>query len=111
MDSQDAFGLQFRLLDRFGDNGVISIVIGRRSEGAILLDTWLMSCRVLGRQVEEAVLNVVADVAKSWGATALIGEYHPTSKNGMKDERALCQTRLRGGAPAGNPHALGAGFG
>jgi predicted enzyme involved in methoxymalonyl-ACP biosynthesis len=49
----------------------------------LLIDTWLMSCRVLGRQVEPTTLNLVADQAKRLGARRLIGEYLPTKKNGM----------------------------
>jgi FkbH-like protein len=81
------FGLQIRLIDRFGDNGIIAIVIGRmQPDGALFIDTWLMSCRVLGRQVEEATLNLVAEEARRLGARALIGEYRPTAKNGMVKE-------------------------
>jgi FkbH-like protein len=79
-----AFGLQLRLLDRFGDNGIIALVIGRmQDEHDLLIDTWLMSCRVLGRQVEPTTLNLVAQAAKRLGARRLIGEYSPTAKNGM----------------------------
>jgi FkbH-like protein len=79
-----AFGLHMRLLDRFGDNGIIAIVIGRLGEdGAVTVDTWLMSCRVLGRQVEAVTLNLIAAQAKALGATRLVGEYIPTAKNGM----------------------------
>jgi FkbH-like protein len=81
-----AFGLQLRLLDRFGDNGIIAIVIARLRETLVEIDTWLMSCRVLGRQVEEATLRLVAERAAKLGATALIGEYIPTAKNGMVKE-------------------------
>jgi FkbH-like protein len=79
-----AFGLQLRLVDRFGDNGIIAIVIGKmRDEEDLLIDTWLMSCRVLGRQVEPTTLNLAAEQAKRLGARRLIGEYLPTKKNGM----------------------------
>ncbi len=82
-----AFGLQIRLLDRFGDNGIIAIVIGRLTEpGTVTIDTWLMSCRVLGRGVERTTLNLVAAQALALGATRLIGEYVPTKKNGMVRE-------------------------
>jgi FkbH-like protein len=73
--------LQFRLLDRFGDNGVVAIVIGRIEEGECIVDTWLMSCRVLGRGVERATLNVMAQLARQRDATRLIGEYIPTDRN------------------------------
>ena len=79
-----SFGLQIRLADRFGDNGIIAIVIGRMLEpGVVTIDTWLMSCRVLGRQVEPTTLNLVVAEAKALGAKRLIGEYIPTKKNEM----------------------------
>jgi FkbH-like protein len=82
-----AFGLQLRLADRFGDNGVIAIVIGRRQpDGDVLIDTWLMSCRVRGRQVEEATLNLIAAAAVRLGARRLLGEFRPTPKNAMVAE-------------------------
>ncbi len=84
MSDPASFGLQLRLLDRFGDNGIIAIVIGRTgAPGTMLIDTWLMSCRVLGRQVESTTLNLVAAEARSMGAHKLVGEYIPTKKNGM----------------------------
>jgi FkbH-like protein len=79
-----ALHLQFRLQDRFGDNGVIAIVIGKLdADRKLIIDTWLMSCRVLGRQVEAATLNVLANRAIAMGATALIGSFRLTSKNEM----------------------------
>ncbi len=84
MADSNALGLQLRLTDRFGDNGVIAIVIGRLREGGELdIDTWLMSCRVLGRQVEPTTLNLIAAEAKRMGARRLRGDYIPTAKNGM----------------------------
>lgn len=84
MSDTSAFGLQFRLNDRLGDNGIIAIVIGRMvSEEDIELDTWLMSCRVLGRRVEEATLAAIVTEASRLGAKRLNGEYRPTAKNGM----------------------------
>ncbi|MDQ2762524.1 MAG: HAD-IIIC family phosphatase, partial [Pseudomonadota bacterium] len=84
MADKRAFGLQLRLLDRFGDNGVISIIIGRMDEeDDLLIDTWLMSCRVLGRQVEPTTLNLVVAEGRRLGARRLVGEFIPTKKNGM----------------------------
>jgi FkbH-like protein len=90
MVDPSALGLQLRLLDRFGDNGIIAIVIGRLQPGKDLaIDTWLMSCRVLGRQVEPTTLNMIAQEASKLGARRL-GEYIPTKKNGMvKDHYAM----------------------
>jgi FkbH-like protein len=87
MADPDAFGLQLRLLDRFGDNGIIAIIIGRlQANKDLLIDTWLMSCRVLGRQVEPTTLNLIAAEAVKLGAKRLVGEYIPTKKNGMVKE-------------------------
>jgi FkbH-like protein len=86
MANPAAFGLQLRLIDRYGDNGIIGIVIGNRQGGEVAIDTWLMSCRVLGRQVEEATLGLVVEAATKLGAKRIIGEYIPTAKNGMVQE-------------------------
>lgn len=84
MGEKNAFGLQLRLIDRFGDNGIIAVCIGRIfNEDELLIDTWLMSCRVLGRQLEPATLNLIAAQAKRLGARRLIGDYIPKEKNAM----------------------------
>lgn len=72
-----------RLKDRFGDHGLISIVIGKKIGPAMRIDTWLMSCRVLKRQVEEEALNELARLAKERGCSRLEGVYLPTAKNDM----------------------------
>jgi len=77
------FDLQARLTDRFGDNGMISVVMFRTGPEEWLCDTWLMSCRVLKRRVEEAVLAAVADAARAAGAKRLVGDYLPSEKNRM----------------------------
>jgi FkbH-like protein len=86
----DTVMLALRLRDRFGDNGLISVLVARPDPalacGELLIDTWLMSCRVLGRQVEEATFGVLVQHAVRRGATALVGEYRPTPKNGMVAE-------------------------
>ena len=61
----DHVGLSVRLQDRFGDHGLISIVVGRETGDSLVIDTWLMSCRVLKRQVEELVLNELARLAQN----------------------------------------------
>jgi FkbH-like protein len=77
------FCLQIRLSDRFGENGMISVVIFDRGCEEWSCDTWLMSCRVLGRRVEELVLATVVDEARRAGAKRLKGTYIPTKKNGL----------------------------
>ena len=78
-----ALTLQMRLQDQFGDNGIIAIVYGHLNGPALEIDAWLMSCRVLGRGVEVATLGLIAQEATRLGAMRLVGEYRPTSKNGM----------------------------
>jgi FkbH-like protein len=78
--------LQFRLVDRFGDNGIIGLIIAKLGAGGVKemhLETWLMSCRVLGRGVEKAMLYVLSEECRKRGIFHLIGEYQPTPKNGM----------------------------
>ncbi len=82
----DCLGLQLRLVDRFGDNGMIAVAIMVRQGDAAVIDTWLMSCRVLGRKVEEATLQILAEEAGRWGVATLRGAYLPTAKNGMVKE-------------------------
>ena len=82
-DDERAVGLTFRLVDSFGDNGIIAIVIARVDGAEAVIDTWLMSCRVLGRGVEAATLDVLVGEVARLGATSLVGEYLPSEKNGM----------------------------
>ncbi|MAF95812.1 MAG: methoxymalonyl-ACP biosynthesis protein FkbH [Rhodospirillaceae bacterium] len=83
--SPNVLTLWARLKDRFGDNGLISVVVARPvdddAEDVLFIDTWLMSCRVFGRRVEEAVLNMLVDEAQRRGVKRLIGEYLPTDRN------------------------------
>jgi FkbH-like protein len=79
-----AFHLQIRLTDVFGDNGMISVIVCRPAEeGVWEIDTWLMSCRVLKRRVEEAALAEIARSARAAGARSLRGVYKPTPRNGI----------------------------
>ncbi len=79
--------LQLRLVDRFGDNGMICVVILRPASATEWdIDTWLMSCRVLGRRMEEATLAQIVTAAHARGATALLGRYLPTPKNAIVAE-------------------------
>jgi FkbH-like protein len=83
--AQDAscIALYGRLSDRFGDNGLISIVVGRREGDALHMDLWLMSCRVLKRDMEIAMLDAVVERAQSMDIHTLYGYYLPTAKNSM----------------------------
>ncbi|MGX1170744.1 FkbH-like protein [Bradyrhizobium sp. USDA 372] len=75
-----------RLEDRFGDSGLISVVIAKIEGGVFVLDTWLMSCRVLKRQVEDEIMNEIFRLAEVAGCTTVRGIYLPTTKNGIVAE-------------------------
>jgi FkbH-like protein len=76
-------GFTMRISDKFGEHGLISIVIGHVSGEDFEIDTWLMSCRVLKRQVEDAVLNEIVRLAQQHGSQRVIGRYIPSAKNSM----------------------------
>ena len=78
------FTLHARLIDNFGDNGIICVVVCRLTEPATwTIDTWLMSCRVLGRRVEQMVLREILRNARARGIGRLVGVYRPTERNAM----------------------------
>lgn len=80
-------GFAFTLKDKFGDNGLIAVVILNEQDNDILfVDTWFMSCRVLKRGMENFTLNTIVSWAKEHGYKKIIGEYLPTLKNGMVKE-------------------------
>src|SRR6185312_12782037 len=83
LETSDCDGFTVRLRDRFGDHGLIAVVILRTEGGVTDVDTWLMSCRVLKRQVEEETVNEIVRLALARGATRVRGAYLPTAKNEM----------------------------
>lgn len=72
-----------RLQDRFGDNGLVSVVIAEKEGKDVHIRLWLMSCRVLKRGMEEAMMEELAKKARLAGGEKLIGYYYPTAKNGL----------------------------
>lgn len=82
--SVDFIPFAFHLRDKFGDYGLIGLVILRRlTDEAVFIDTWIMSCRVLKRGMEQFTLNRLVEQARQHGFNRLIGEYLPTAKNGI----------------------------
>lgn len=67
--------------DRFGDNGIVGVMMAHEADGALDLDTFLLSCRVIGRTVETAMLAQLCDIAASAGLSAVTGCLIPTEKN------------------------------
>ena len=72
-----------RLRDKFGDNGIVSLVIGAVKGDELHIDLWLMSCRVLKRDMEYAMMDALADTATAHGIRTIYGYYYPTAKNKM----------------------------
>jgi len=78
-----------RLADRLGDNGIIAAVILRKAGSDAVVDTWIMSCRVLGRRVEELTVQLIVERAKDLGCARVVGRYTPTEKNALVENLYL----------------------
>jgi len=83
IESKEYIAISYTLVDKYGDNGLISAVVLKKEKDFMFVDTWIMSCRVLKRTMEPFVLNTIVEEAKKLGYSKLIGEYLPTAKNGM----------------------------
>jgi FkbH-like protein len=83
MRSSDWLTLTVSLNDRFGNNGLISVLLARISGDSLIVDTWLMSCRVLKRGVEQLILNRLCVLARTRGVESILGEYIPTARNAL----------------------------
>ena len=81
--SPDYIRLYGKLVDKFGDNGVVSVVIGEKEEQTLHIRLWLMSCRVLKRDMEFAMLDELVSRCRQNGITTIRGYYYPTAKNKM----------------------------
>ena len=84
MDDPGCVTLALRLRDRFADHGLVAVMIAELRGGDSLdIDTWLMSCRVIGRTVEAELLASLCGAAQALGCSAIRGTYVPTGRNGM----------------------------
>lgn len=81
MGSPDWLVYVVRLKDKFGDNGIVLVALIQLIEDLALIDSFLMSCRVIGRSLEHAVISRISEELETRGVTTLIGEYLPTAKN------------------------------
>ncbi|MBR1474444.1 MAG: HAD family hydrolase [Muribaculaceae bacterium] len=80
----EVIDMALSLSDRFGDHGLIAVVVMRPLDNeSLMVDTWLMSCRVLKRGMERFTLNQMVEAARARGYRRIVGEYVPTVKNGM----------------------------
>ena len=84
--AEETMTLQFRLLDKFGDNGLVSAMILRpdpKQPEVLEIDNWVMSCRVFGRELEFEAMNIAVEQARRRGSKAIRADYIPTPKNGV----------------------------
>jgi len=81
--SENHITLYGRLRDKFGDNGLISVVAGEIKAGVLHIDLWLMSCRVLKRGMEYAMFEQLCHMANARRVKKIMGYYLPTTKNSM----------------------------
>ena len=81
--SDEYIDIYGKLIDKFGDNGVVSVVIGHINGDVLDMDLWIMSCRVLKRDMEFAMMDGLVERAKKAGLKKIIGYYYPTAKNNM----------------------------
>lgn len=99
----DCIALYGRLEDRFGDNGIVSVVIGDVHGGTLDIVLWLMSCRVLKRGMEDAMMDALAGESLRRGIKTVNGYYYPTAKNSMvRDFYSKMGFDLVSGDEAGN---------
>lgn len=84
--SDEYITLYGKLVDKFGDNGVVSVSIGHIVENICHIDLWLMSCRVLKRDMEFAMMDTLVKTCLEKGITKVVGYYYPTAKNHMVEE-------------------------
>lgn len=82
-ESERYFCISARLKDKFVDNGLVSVLVARRNNDKFDIILFLMSCRVLKRDLEKLMLNTLIDFAKDNGVSKIVGHYYPTEKNAL----------------------------
>lgn len=81
MSDGNTLTLYASLADRFGDNGIVSALIGRVQDGILTIEEWVMSCRVFKRDLELAVFDALIAYCRTHNITSIEGDYLPTAKN------------------------------
>lgn len=81
MHDPEYLTLYGRLIDKFGDNGIVTALIGRKSETVLDIELWVMSCRTFKRDLEYAMFDRLVDICRSAGIRTIMGHYLPTAKN------------------------------
>ena len=88
IENKDYFIWDLELIDKFGTNGIVGLIIVKLNKKLkeAFIDTFLMSCRIIGREVEVSFVNYIASILKKMGMKKLIGEYIPTKKNKLTED-------------------------
>lgn len=81
MESDEYVTLSGKLVDKFGDNGITSAIVGKIDGTTLQIDLWIMSCRVFKRQLEYAMFDALVKQAQARGITTITGQWFPTAKN------------------------------
>jgi FkbH-like protein len=104
---------QFRLIDKFGDNGIVSVVLAVPVEAepdTLDISSWVMSCRVFGRQLEDEAMNILVEICRDKGVQKLRADYLPTAKNAVVKDLfsalGFSPEPLPGGAEGGSRWSL-----
>lgn len=84
--SDEYITLYGKLEDKFGDSGVVSLLIGKKEKHALHMELWLMSCRVLKKDMEYAMMDGLVRECKKQGIQTIMGYYYPTAKNSMVED-------------------------
>lgn len=100
--AKDVYTQMMRLRDRYGDYGLTGVLIAQAEESALRIDSWLLSCRVMGRSIEDAMMAALMREARARGFKEVIGKYFPSGKNG-----AVKYLFTRLGFQASSPSASG----
>ena len=83
IESRDRMGIYYTLSDKYGEHGLVGVIILNCDGESAFIDTWLMSCRVLKRGMEEFIINQMIEKIRKKGIKKLLAEYIPTAKNEM----------------------------
>lgn len=79
----DAVVLAATLTDKFGDHGIVSSLIASERDDDLVIESWVMSCRVFSRTLEQCMMRIVIDEARSRGLRRVFGQYVASDKNGV----------------------------
>jgi len=85
-ENDNNIALYGKLKDKYGDNGLVTVLLGRGEKNICYIDLWVMSCRVLKRDMENAVIDKLVEMCRSKGIDTIRGYYNPSSKNGLVKE-------------------------